>query len=73
MIFCLKQKLLQSQKIITLSTVNSKNNLVLQYDLNIYATQAKIYGAATFLAHVIQRNLRVVYLKIERKVTNRGA
>jgi hypothetical protein len=37
------------QKLITLSIVDSivdsKNNLVLQYDLNIYATQAKIYQA----------------------------
>jgi hypothetical protein len=62
MIFCLKQKLrrtetrfcnyLQSQKLIALSIVDSKNNFVLQYDLNIYATLAKICQAATFLAHV---------------------
>jgi hypothetical protein len=40
------------QKLITLSIVDSKNSLVLQYDLNIYATLAKICQAATFLAHV---------------------
>jgi hypothetical protein len=42
------------QKLSSLSIVDSKNSLVLQYDLNIYATQAKICQAATFLAHVIQ-------------------
>jgi hypothetical protein len=45
------------QKIITLSIADSKNSLVFQYDLNIYATLAKICQAATFLAHVIFCNL----------------
>jgi hypothetical protein len=37
-----------------ISMVDSKNSLVLQYDLNIYATLAKICQAANFLAHVIK-------------------
>jgi hypothetical protein len=45
----------QIQKLNTLSIVDSINNFVSQYDLNIYATQAKIYQAATFLAHVKSR------------------